>query len=208
MSGDDGGSYSDLRVACNEARRTLDQQIEKIHKEDQKAVGIFRLNLLVLGILSSGVSLSIRTDTISASNFVNAHVAIGASSLILSTVLAAMTYTSSSFSMGIKPGPVTQAANDGYESGEFLNTLSSEYSNWLEYNQKVHKFNANSIVWAMIFAVAGLVFFIGGIAIGVLQIRGSPESYILLAVELILAMILAGFIYYSDEIFETLGNID
>ncbi|SFR41955.1 hypothetical protein SAMN04487947_1205 [Halogeometricum rufum] len=205
MSGN-GGDEAQLKLeaACREARHTMDQQIEKIHREDQKAVGIFRLNLLVLGILSSALSLSIRTDAIATSHFLNAHTALGALALLGSSVVAAMAYTSSSFEMGIDLSRVEADGNSDKTYKGFYEKLHAEYCDWVTHNQKVHQFNSYAITWAMAIAIAGIVFFAGGIVVGAIQIRGAGISYGMLAAEGFLAAVLGGMVYSSDGIFNTL----
>jgi len=208
MSGEDGDNTnprtSNLEVACGEARYTVNQQITKIHKEDQKAVGIFRVNLLVLGILTSALSLSIRAEILATSNFLNAHTAIGAFALLTSSVVAAMAYTSSTFEMGVDPSQVDLASDGEMSEQDFLKKLNEEYSEWVAHNNSVHQFNSYAITWAMILAIAGIVFFAGGVIIGVLQLRGAAVSYGLLAVEVGAGVVLGLMVYYSDGIFRKL----
>lgn len=205
MTGGDGDSTAEkLEIACHEARHTVNKQIEKIHKEDRKAVGIFRVNLLVIGILSSALTISIRTEVLATSNFLNAHTAIGGLGLLTSSVVAAMAYTSSKFEMGVDPSQVDIASNDTKSREDFFDTLSGQYSEWIGRNQEVHQFNAYAITWAMILAIAGIAFMTGGIVVGALEIRGSAVSYILLAGEILTALALGFMLYYSDKIFEIL----
>ncbi|WP_152421772.1 hypothetical protein [Haloferax denitrificans] len=201
---DSDSEESKLAIACGEARHTVDQQIEKIHKEDQKAVGIFRVNLLVIGVLGSALSLSVRTDDLATSGFLNAHTAIGAFALLVSSVVAAMAYTSSKFEMGVDPSQVDLAANGNNSQEDFFQTLSDEYSTWISHNKSVHQFNAYAITWAMILAIVGVVLFSGGVLVGVLQIRGMGVSYGLLALELGVSVVLGMMVYYSDDIFDIL----
>ncbi|WP_435347261.1 hypothetical protein [Haloarchaeobius sp. HRN-SO-5] len=196
------------RDACLEARETLNHQIEKIHSEDQKAVAIFRANLLVLGVLTSGLSLSVRTDSVVTSDFLNAHTALGTALLILSCLVSAMTYTSSSFQMGVKPGPVNRVINGEISRREFNETLGKSYAEWIGENQRVHDFNATAISWAISFAIAGLFLYMGGALVGILEIKGDPVSYLLLIGELFAGMAVGACVHYSDELFELIMSVD
>ncbi|WP_147302029.1 hypothetical protein [Haloferax sp. Atlit-4N] len=182
----------------------MDQQIDKIHREDQKAVGIFRVNLLVLGILSSALSLSTNTNAISTSSFLNAHTAIGVLALLGSSVVAAMAYTSSKFEMGIDPSRVESAANGEWSRKDFFEKLNEEYSGWVNHNNSVHEFNAQAITWAMAFAICGVILFSGGVLVGALQVRGQGLSYAMLIGELAVSLVLGLLVFYSDSIFERL----
>jgi hypothetical protein len=199
-----GDDEDPLQIACEEARHTVNQQIEKIHREDRKAVGIFRVNILILGILTSGLSLSMRTNAVVTSQFFNAHTVLGITTLLLSSVIASMTYTSSSFDMGIKPKPVQEVRDGEHDYDAFMDKLADEYSQWLDANQRVHRFNAYAITWSIIFAIAGLVFFMGGIGTGLAETRGQLISYALLGAELVVSLVLGISVYFSDWIFELL----
>lgn len=201
---EDGNLDDPLSVACREARHTVDQQIEKIHREDKKAVGIFRVNILILGVLISALSISIKTDAIVTSHFLNAHTSLGVATLLLSSVIASMTYTSSTFDMGIKPAPVEEVCSGEWEYDPFMSKLGDEYAKWVKANQRVHRFNAYAITWSIIFAIVGLVFFMGGIGVGVTESRGAPISYGLLSIEIIICLVLGYCVYNSDSIFKLL----
>lgn len=199
MTGDSGENYDTLQAACAEARHTMDQQIEKIHREDQKAVKIFRVNLLILGVLISGYSISVQSSDISPDAFVNVHTVFGLAFMILSTLIGAMAYTSSNFEMGVNPTVIKRAKS--MDNGDYYDKLTQEYSDWVQSNKSVHEFNAVAIALAMILAVGGLLVFMGGFYVGMKQVRGETISYVLLLVELIGSVILGILIYYSEDLF-------
>lgn len=202
--GDVHERYETLRTACSEARHTMDQQIEKIHREDQKAVKIFRVNLLILGVLISGFSISVQSPEISPNSFVNAHTTIGLFTMILSTLIAAMAYTSSNFEMGVKPEVIEKARE--MENGAFYDRLTEEYSTWVRSNKGVHEFNAVAITLAMIFATSGLILFMGGFYIGVKHAKATVLSYGFLILEMFVSVLIGGLVYYSDELFGKVMN--
>lgn len=121
---DDSRSSDPVRHACFEARETIDQQIEKIHREDEKAIRMARVNFIVIGILTSSLSFIVQNSDIVAKHFVNAHNVVGLFFMLFSTLIAGMTYTSSTFEMGIGKKGIKEA--DGCDNGDyFLNFPNS-----------------------------------------------------------------------------------
>lgn len=196
----EGGDTSKrgVQYACHEARATLDQQIEKIHREDEKAVKMARVNLIILGILVSSLSVIFGVSGISASQFLNAHNAVGLILMVLSTILAGMTYTSSRFEMGVGPDVISKASE--MDSAEFFDRVQNQYTDWVKKNQRIHKLNAYAITWVIIFAITGIVFHIGGFTVGFTSARGSAQSFALLGFELLLGVAISLLMTKSDRI--------
>lgn len=205
---DQAGAPSKAELhAWAEGQKTIEHQIEKIHEEDDKAIGITRLNILVLGVLASGLSLSIRSNSVSTSEFLNTHVIIGIASLVVSTIVASMAYTSSSYEMGLGASPMTSLSEGTISDSKYFERLGEEYPKWVQKNHKVHRFNSYAITWALIFSISGFTLFIGGIVIGVTSLKNSMYSNVLLAAEILAILILGTLVYSSDYFFETLMKI-
>jgi hypothetical protein len=83
------------QLARHEARATIDEQTSTLADIDEKAIQIFRVNLILAGVLVSGVSIAVQSDSASAATLLNSFTRFGAVLLFVSTVLAAVTYTSS-----------------------------------------------------------------------------------------------------------------
>jgi hypothetical protein len=206
MPDDEEGEKAKLH-ALSEGQKTIGRQVKKIHEEDDKAIGITRLNILVLGILASGLSLSVRTDQVTTSEFLNAHVIFGIAVLIVSTVISSMAYTSSSFEMGIDHNTIQQVTDEEMSSEQYFENVGTAQSTWIKNNHKVHRFNAYAITWALMFSISGFSLFIGGLAIGTVGARGESISYILLIVEFIAILIVCGAIYNSDYFLKKIMEI-
>lgn len=196
-----------LKHSCAEGSRTIDRQIQKIHKEDDKAIKISRLNLLVLGVLVSGVSFSIQSTEIVTGDFFNVHLYLGTAAVVLSTVVASMAYTSSTFEMGLGAGPIDDLRSGEIDDAEYFEKLGEEYPAWIRDNHRVHRFNANAITWTLIFSIVGFILLMGGVAIGMAAAKGSPVSYGLLGSELVAGLIIGFCIYNSDSVFKILMDI-
>jgi hypothetical protein len=198
MPADDEVPSDSVEYACHNASKTIDQQLEKIYKEDQKAVKMVRVNLLVVGIVTSGLSFVAQTGEINIGSFVNAHTTIGVGSLLISTVLGGMAYTTSSFELGIGADAIEDAL--AMEDKDFFQELADDYSEWIGKNNTVHKKNSSAIEYTIITAIVGIVFLLIGVVIGVAGIKGDPISYLVLLGELVLTVIVYLLINSSDTL--------
>jgi len=196
-----------LQHVCNEARYTINNQVSKIHLEGRKAVGITRLNLLLLGLFASAISITLRTTDVSTAEFLNLHVAVGTTCLIMSTIVSSMAYTSSQFKVGVNTKPVKRVREGEMNDKEYLKTLSDRYKEWIIQNRKVHKYNATAITWALTFALGGLMFFIIGLGIGIGEFSGTEISNILLLSGVMVTMFLTILLHRSDWFFEVIMDI-
>lgn len=192
---------------CTEARLTLNQQLSRIEKYDRKAVGLFRSNILLSGVLLSGVTIAVRTDGVAPTDFFNIWGVMGAFSLATSTVLCAMAYTSSSYDMGITPKTIKNVESGKYASTtEFNDELRGLYKQWLEHNKDTGSFNSYLITGGIILLMDSIVFFIGAVAVGL-----TPElqsfSEILFAIALLLIIISNLAVYYAERLYKVIyGN--
>ncbi len=101
------GDPEQLSELGDEARETVDAQRETLTDIDTKASRILRLNVALIGILVSVISIarqfgpSPESGTTAFQQFVNGYTELGIGSLVLSTAFAAMTYTASELDVGL-----------------------------------------------------------------------------------------------------------
>ena len=201
MTCDDGSNPRDsVEYSCNEARETINQQIKKIHREDEKAIRMARVNLVIVGTFVGSFSLIFQNKSTNALQFINAHNGLGMFFVLVSTILAGMTYTSSSFEMGISSEAIEDAQD--MTTGDFFEEVSDKYSDWINKNNNIHKMNSYAIEWVIMLAIVGVIFLIGGFTVGFIGIRGDILSYGILIGEFIVSFIISILISKSDKIFE------
>lgn len=193
--------------ACEEARYTLDHQIEKIHKEDKKAVGVFRINLLIIGLLLSALTITTRSNSPPLGELINAHTVLGTFAIGTSSLIAAMTYTSSEFQMGVGSPVIRDVATGKMTTKEFDEKLGEKYANWIRRNQVVHQYNAYAISYSISLVIVGLLFYSVGTVVGAESMRGSTLSYVLLTIEIISIAPISLAIFSSDWITEHILNM-
>lgn len=199
--GGDETQMESVQYACRGAGDTVDQQLEKIYREDQKAVKMVRVNLIVLGILASSLSFLFQGQGVDPQQFLNAHNAVGFVLILASTLLASISYATSSFELGVGPDAIDNALQ--MDNDEFFEKIANQYSDWVEENRKVHRKNAAAIEYVISLAIVGITFVVGGFAIGFLTQKGTSWSYGLLAGEVLVGLVVARLIGNSDSALET-----
>ncbi|GGK74359.1 hypothetical protein [Haloarcula sebkhae] len=206
MPDDDGPDGAEVpeqlwESVCHQARLTLDQQVTRIENYDTKAVGIFRANILLTGLLLSGLAIVVRTDGVNPGQFFNLWSLFGAIGLLFSTILSAMAYTSSSYDLGIGPQVISDAERGIYESEvSFQDDLRGLYKQWLQHNANVGKFNSYLITGAIILLMDAIVFFAGTVATGLYNPSDvvSVGLFILAVAIILIANLL---VYFAEKIF-------
>lgn len=181
MSGNEGdgdggpatGEEFDLDlVALEEARRTVDKQNEVLNNIDDKAARILRINLVVIGLLLTGLSVATRSDggqSESARELLpvvaNIYTELGVLALLLSTALAALTYTASASRIGLSGNSLRQIVFEGNAPDrKRLRGLANSYASWIESNYETNAYNAplaTGTLLLLVYAVTLLV--LGGI---------------------------------------------
>lgn len=156
-----------LHIAREEAQRTLDKQIENINDIDTKAAKILRLNLVLIGILLSGVSIIATTNGSnepigSASELLNLYTLIGTGSLLISTILAAFTYTAASQRGGMSGRDIQKMINNDYSPQQNYRGIVESYSNWLQYNFRINTRSVPLATGMLLFLIYGILLISAG----------------------------------------------
>ena len=186
---------------CAESRATLDQQVRRIENYDTKAVGLFRANILLTGVLISGLAIIVRTNGVVPGQFLNGWSLFGALTLLLSTASSAMAYTSSSYDLGIGPEVIHDADRGIYESkAAFQNELRDLYKGWLEHNANVGTFNSYLITGTIILLIDSIIFFAGAVVTGLYTLPLLIDATLLLGAA-VLMLILNAFVYSAEKVF-------
>lgn len=127
------------QIAREEGRATVEKQIETLSDIDEKAIQIFRGNLVLSGILVSAFSLVVDSQP---KELLTVYTQIGGVLLFLGTVLAALTYTSTSEQIGISKSDVGEILNQEYEYQYIEEGLAEQYGEYIEHNYAKNVSNA------------------------------------------------------------------
>lgn len=192
MGDDDDDDVDILRISREEAHRTIDNQIQTLNDIDSKAARILRLNLILLGILFTGISIATPSQSAGNSPIVyndlqNNYNIAGVVLLLLSTGFAAITYTASSLQGGTGPADLRSMLNNDYTDRENLAGLVESYAAWIEYNYKVNAKNAPLGTLTLLLLILAMT----ALALGVKKATtGVVEWWILFVVTLLLIFLI------------------
>jgi hypothetical protein len=162
MTNDGDEEIDALRMACKEARATLDHQLATLDDMDQKSISILRLDATLAGVLVTALSLVAGT-ALDIGAFVNVYVGASVASLVLSAVAAALTYTVSAQIVGIDAAALDDVPE--LSSAAFSRRLVAGYADWIRFNRTVNVRKAPLLTSALLGLIAGIVFLaLGGLA--------------------------------------------
>ena len=195
-SGDDR-VLTELRA---EARETVDAQQATLDDIDTKASRILRLNIVLIGILVSGVSIAAQTGGSDSgfdalAQYVNVYVGTGVVALILSTAFAAMTYTASELDVGVSSDNLTTLLGADFSPREAESLLVKNYVVRINFNRSVNVRNIPLIQATILLVVA-----VTSLSLGVYEGAIGPVPWyitLLTAVFLIVLVVVSGIVSQS-----------
>lgn len=157
---------SELR---SEARETVDAQKETLNDIDTKASKLLRLNVLLIGVIISAFSIAAQYGADSNSTlpgvepFLNMYVKFGVASLVISTALAAVTYTASELDVGLDSSNLTNLIRADFAPEDAQELLVKNYIVRINFNRSTNIRNIPLITSTIIFVVLGVIFFSLGV---------------------------------------------
>lgn len=159
--GGDAKLLSELRA---EARETVDAQRSTLNDIDTKASKILRLNILLIGVIVSALSIAAQNGGSNSTvpgvePFVNVYMKLGIVSLVLSTALAAITYTASELDVGVSSTNLKNLLRADFQLDEAQELLVKNYIVRINFNRSTNIRNIPLITSTIAFIVAGVVFF-------------------------------------------------
>jgi len=185
----DFSGYSDqLPVLRAEARKTVDAQRETLDDIDTKASKILRLNVALIGILVSVVSLAIQFAPNSESGigriepFVSVYTEVGIAALVLSTAFAAVTYTASEVEVGVSSENLTNLLRADFSQSESEELLVKNYIMQINFNRSTNVRNIPLFQLTMVFAILAIISLVLGLYRGVV---GTVPGWLLVAAVLL-----------------------
>lgn len=157
-----------LQLAREEGQRTVNKQIETFDDIDDKTARIFRLNLLVLSILLTGFSVisteSGMVNSGTVSELENPYVFGGVLAILLSTNLAAFTYTGSNYRSGMSGRDLEdEVLNADIRPIDVLYDTVGGYAEWAQHNFKVNTRLAPLSTAMLLTLIYGLISLTAGV---------------------------------------------
>jgi hypothetical protein len=185
---------SELR---SEARETVTSQKAILDDIDTKASKILRLNVLLIGVIISALSITTgggaNATLPEASSFTNIYLKLGIGSLILSTMLAAITYTASELDIGVSSANLTNLVRTDFTAEEAKELLLKNYISRINFNRSTSIRNTPLITCTIFLLVSGIAL----LALGMYDTVVGPVPWWLSSTTLLL---LVGIIWTSNLI--------
>lgn len=148
-----------LETGIDEARQTLDAQIDNLNDIDTKAIRILRVNVLLIGVILSVLTFSSQTEAVPLEDLLNTYVGAGVFLLVSSTAAAALTYTASDVRAGMSTEDVVTMLQEDMTEDELELVLSKSYAKWIRDNQSTEvldAFYSTTTVLLLIYSVTYL----------------------------------------------------
>lgn len=167
----------------SEARETVDAQKETQNDIDTKASRILRLNILLIGVLVSVLSIAAQNGGNDGGQlsgiepFVNPYTKIGIGSLVLSTAFAAMTYTASELDVGVSSENLATLLEADFSREDAEELLVKNYIVRINFNRSVNIRNIPLIQTTIVFIITAVVLF----ALGTYRAVAGSVPLLLLA---------------------------
>jgi hypothetical protein len=153
------------QLAREEARNTIDEQSETLSDIDEKAIQIFRINVVVASILASGVSIAVSAEYTTIETLMDTYTKLGCTLLFLSTLCASVTYTSTSERIGINGETIEdEILNRDYDYDLVEEAIALAYRDMIQYNYRKNASNALYFTITLFAAVASIVYLAFGVA--------------------------------------------
>lgn len=149
------GDLGALQRLTEEGKHTLEYQLNSLNDIDSKAISILRINVLLMGLLFTAASFVVDSQfRISALD--NLAFYVGIVSLLLSSALAALTYTASDSEVGIESGKINEVIQSNLTEKEFELAAAQSHVRWIWFNNRTNIINAPLITLTNILLIVAL----------------------------------------------------
>ena len=173
------GDARTLGTLRSEANLTVERQLSTLADIDDKASRMLRLNVLLVGVVVSALSITSRLEGNSAGGasvigrFQNVYVELAVASFVLSSALAAITYSATEYDVGISTENATKLLGAGLSEKRIETLLVKNYAARVNFNRSINVRNLPLVTATIVFAVGGILLF----ALGTYQATVRPVPW-------------------------------
>jgi hypothetical protein len=130
--------------ACEEARKTINQQITWNQEIDDKAARLLRINTALAALVGTAFSILIQfadaspnqpSVVLSTTPWVDGLLLVGSVCFLLSTLTAGITYTRSDLIAGIRSTDIQRTIDEDMDLTDFYEELAVGYRKWEQRNR-------------------------------------------------------------------------
>lgn len=159
-------------VSREEARRTLEEQLRVLEDIDTKAVKVLRVNVVLVGLVLTTVSIAVRTGR-PVESLLNWYLVAGVGCLLASTAVAGLTYTTSNIRGGIDPDGLRYMLENDLSDERNVEELVYSYADWIESNYELNVRSAPLGTLTVLLVVHALTL----LSLGVLRAVVGPLGW-------------------------------
>lgn len=141
-----------------EAQRTLDKQVLLLGEIDAKVLKLLRVNVFLVGLVLTAISLAAKTDSVAVDQFLNTHLGIGILSLFLSCATAAVSYASTDVEVGVDPDDIATVLEFDLANDEFEVVAAKSYALWIDHNDSTNVLHAPWNTLTVLLTVAAIAY--------------------------------------------------
>ena len=186
MTDTDTDEMAGLEASLEEARRFLDEQLSSIDNVDGKAIQLFQVVTVLVGLLLSLLSFVYGGRAADALQLLNPLTLAGIAVLVGAMAAAAITYSTGEYHAGVGPEDLRWIATEGYEDGEFRRGLYEDllvgYADWIEANQRANERQGVFITVTILAIIYGVALLAVGVATALLPALSLPFAAVLAVV--------------------------
>ena len=186
-----------LRATLEETRPTLDTIEGFLSDIDDKAGRTLRLNIGLIGLLLTVVSLGFSQDVPGVSRLINPAFFTGIAASSISILAALLTYTRSTVTVGLGGEDITYILNNDVSEEFLLRSLVRSHRTWIQENGRVNERDARTLFTSHLFLLLSMGYY--GFAVVWAYIRPVPQSVILYTSLIALTAILTFVIYLPQS---------
>jgi hypothetical protein len=186
-----------LETSLTEARRFLDEQLSSIDSVDEKAIQLFQVVTVVVGLLLSLLSFVYDGREAAAVQLLNPVTLAGIACLVGAMAAAAITYSTGQYHAGVGAEDLRWIVEEGYADGEFRRTLYEDllvgYADWIEANGRANQRQGVFITVTILAILYGVALLAVGVVTVLLPALSLPFAAVL-------ALVLAGITWLLEPI--------
>jgi hypothetical protein len=190
----DADDMAGLEASLEEARRFLDEQLSSIDNVDGKAIQLFQLVTVLVGVALSALSFVYRGRETAAAELLNPFTLGGIAFLVGAMAAAAVTYATGEYYAGVGADDLRWIIDEGYADGEFRRGLYEDllvgYADWIEANGRANQRQSVFITVTILAIIYGVASLSVGVVVGIVPSLSVPFTAVVVVVLAVISWLL------------------
>ncbi|WP_128477328.1 hypothetical protein [Halorussus pelagicus] len=170
-------SIAVLENVTEESEKSLEYQLETLADIDDKAIRVYRANILFLSIVIGVVSIAVKNEPTSVAHLINMNSVAGVLLLLGSLSTGAITYRASDMQAGIGPEEIKQVLRDEHDEWKSRCLVLSKYQQYLDKNDDVLQTNAKWITYTTVLTIDAFAYVALGVFVASTVDASTPSIF-------------------------------